>query len=152
MSNIIKGRLIFKGDAKNVSKNPEKPFFTREFVIEYGEQYKETPQLQLTGDNCDLLDNYVLNDILEVSFNLNGKSYEKTDSKVKNGEIVKEKNGEIGYFTTAKAWKIEKIGHDTAYDYVETKEPVPNNAPSYTSQTAYESAPITAAPDDDLPF
>jgi hypothetical protein len=143
MSNTIKGRLIFKGDAKNVSKNPEKSFFTREFVIEYGDQYKETPQLQLTGDNCDLLDQYVLNDILEVSFNLNGRSYEKTDTKVKNGEIVKEKTGEIGYFTTAKAYKIEKVGHDSDYDYVETKPAI---------QTESEPTPITKLEYDDLPF
>ena len=143
MNNTIKGRLIFKGDAKNVSKNPEKTFFTREFVIEHGDQYKETPQLQLTGDNCDLLDQYVLNDILEVSFNLNGRSYEKTDTKVKNGEIVKEKTGEIGYFTTAKAYKIEKVGHDSDYDYIETKPAI---------QTESEPTPITKLEYDDLPF
>lgn len=150
MSNTIKGRLIFKGETKNVSKNPEKPFYTREFVIEYGDQYKETPQLQLTSDNCDLLDKYVLNDILEVSFNLNGKCYEKTDTKVKNGEIVKEKTGEIGYFTTAKAYKIEKVGHDNSYDYIEIKN---HDAPNYAEQSGNVPEPIGKIENyDDLPF
>lgn len=150
MSNTVKGRLIFKGETKNVSKNPEKPFYTREFVIEYGEQYKETPQLQLTGDNCDFLDQFALNDILEVSFNLTGRSYEKTDSKIESGKIVKEKTGQIGYFTTAKAWKIEKVGHDSSYDYAEIKN---HDAPSYASQSGDVPEPIGKIENyDDLPF
>jgi len=73
-------------------------FSKREFVIETQDQYAQVILFQLTQDKCTLLDNVKLGDIVNVSFNLRGKSWVNAQ-------------GETKYFNTLEAWKIDVISN-----------------------------------------
>jgi hypothetical protein len=72
-------------------------FSKREFVIETTDQYPQQVMFQLTQDKCYLLDAFKVGNKLEVSFNLRGREWTSPA-------------GEVKYFNTLEAWKIEVIG------------------------------------------
>lgn len=86
------GALIVLKDAEKISEK----FTKREFVIEDSSQYPQKVSFQLTQDKCDLLDVFKLGDSVKVNFNLRGRDW-------------KSPQGEIRYFNTLEAWKIELI-------------------------------------------
>jgi hypothetical protein len=90
-------------------------FSKREFVIETTDQYPQLVMFQLTQDKCNLLDGFGIGNQLEVSFNLRGREWTSPA-------------GEVKYFNTLEAWRLERIG---------TELP--------TAQPLHEEA-------DDLPF
>ena len=93
MSYEVKGKLIVKSDEHQITER----FKKREFVIDTDTDtdYPQQIKFQLTQDRCSLLDNYDLNDEINVHFNLKGRGYQK--------------NGETIYFTNLEAWKLEKV-------------------------------------------
>lgn len=113
----VKGTIKVKGHTIQVSDK----FSKREFVVtvvENDPKYAQHISIQLSQDKCDLLNNINVGDEVEVSINLKGREW--TDTK-----------GEVKYFNTLEAWKI---------DVVNTTQPQP--------------APVQATeePNDDLPF
>lgn len=88
----IEGTLYKKFDAKDVSAT----FKKREFVIQTIDQYPQTVKFELTQDNCKKLDEYKEGDDIIVHFNVRGREWTST------------KTGEIMYFTSLQAWRIEK--------------------------------------------
>ncbi len=126
----VKGKIVEKYDTQNVTDS----FRKREFVIEYAEnpQYPEFVKFELIQANCDQLDAFNPGQEVNVSFNLKGRKW--TDPK-----------GEVKYFNSLQAWRLEKV-HD-----VEAS----GNAPAGDSN---ENPPewLTNSPapsvDDDLPF
>ena len=87
----ITGILKVKGDAMQVSEK----FRKREFVItDNSTQYPQHISFQLTQDKCGLIDQYPVGSELKVHFNLRGREW--TSPK-----------GEIKYFNTLEAWRIE---------------------------------------------
>ena len=106
----IKGKLKVKGNEQSVSER----FRKREFVLtDDSSQYPQYISFQLTQDKCSLLDPVNIGDEITVSFNLRGREW-------------KSPQGEIKYFNSLEAWRIErqsasqpeKTGH---------YEPVPEN-------------------------
>jgi hypothetical protein len=90
---------------------------------------------QATQDKCSMLDNYNVNDQVEVSFNLRGREWTSPQ-------------GEIKYFNTIEAWRIERPGQGSGMPAGGPSAMSLGNAPASTP-----SSPITAAEDDDdLPF
>jgi len=71
-------------------------FSKREFVIETKDQYPQLVMFQLTQDKCDYLDVYQLGNQVEVSFNLRGREWTSPA-------------GEVRYFNTLEAWRLERI-------------------------------------------
>lgn len=119
----ITGILKVKMDAMQVSEK----FKKREFIItDNSSQYPQHISFQLTQDKCGLLDQYKVGDELKVHFNLRGREW--TSPK-----------GEIKYFNTLEAWRIEGGA---------------GGGSNTTSNTANEiPATFTAATqEDDLPF
>lgn len=111
-------------------------FSKREFVIETQDQYPQLVIFQTTQDKCALLDNVQLSSQVEVSFNLKGREWTSPA-------------GEVKYFNTVEAWRIEKVGQGNG---------IPAGGPSAMS---LGSDPIPAATslavksndeEDDLPF
>ena len=101
MSFEINGRLYEKNDTVPVTDK----FRKREFVIEKTEssnsgEFTELIKFQLTQDRCDILDRYNVNDEIKISFNIKGRKWEK--------------DGKVSYFTNLEAWRIEKVGNETA--------------------------------------
>jgi hypothetical protein len=72
-------------------------FSKREFVIETNDQYPQLVIFQLTQDKCNLLDAFKVGNKLEVSFNLRGREWTSPA-------------GEVKYFNTLEAWKIDVLG------------------------------------------
>ena len=111
-------------------------FSKREFVIETQDQYPQLVMFQATQDKCSLLDNVQVSSQVEVSFNLKGREWTSPA-------------GEVKYFNTLEAWRIEKVGQSNA---------MPAGGPSAMSlgsdpiPTATTSAVASNEEEDDLPF
>ena len=59
------GTIIVKNDTQVISEK----FAKREFVLNDGGDYSQTPIFQLTQDKCDLLDHYEVGDRIIVHIN-----------------------------------------------------------------------------------
>jgi len=111
-------------------------FSKREFVIETQDQYPQLVMFQATQDKCALLDNIQLSSQVEVSFNLRGKEWTSPA-------------GEVKYFNTLEAWRIETVGQSNT---------MPTGGPSAMSlnsdpiPAATASAVTSREEEDDLPF
>ena len=104
-------------------------FKKREFVVEYADNpnYPELIKFELTQDRCDLLNDFKVNEEVEVWFNIKGRKW--TDPQ-----------GEDKYFNSLQAWKIQpnqssEISEDPSKDLKE---------PEWLSNNPDE--------EDDLPF
>ena len=99
----LTGKLFVKYDTKTVSKNPEKPFNKREFVVETtetgqdGREFKETIPFQATGDRTNIVDAANVGDNVTVTFNIRGRGWQKDAATP------------MRYFGNLEAWKIEKV-------------------------------------------
>lgn len=107
-------------------------FKKREFVLtDASSMYPQDISFQLTQDKCSLADGFQPNDQIEVSFNIRGREWTSPQ-------------GEVKYFNTLEAWRIEKMG---AAAPASTPSPMQMNANAATvDNLSNDSA------DDDLPF
>ncbi len=88
----VTGILKVKGQTQQVSEK----FKKREIVItDNSSQYPQHISFQLTQDKCSIIDNYNVGDEIKVHFNLRGREWTSPQ-------------GEIKYFNSLEAWKIEK--------------------------------------------
>jgi len=131
----VKGKIIEKYDTQNVSDT----FRKREFVIEFAEnpQYPEFVKFELIQANCDQLDSFNVGQEVNISFNLKGRKW--TDPK-----------GEVKYFNSLQAWRLEKVHN------VEQSGSQDQGAPPAGSDDGNPPEWLTNNPapsvDDDLPF
>lgn len=73
-------------------------FKKREFILEAGSpEYPEYVKFEFTQDKTGILDNYNVNDPVQISFNLKGRKW--TDPQ-----------GVDKYFNTLQAWRISHAG------------------------------------------
>jgi hypothetical protein len=87
----IKGILKLKGQEQQVSDK----FRKREFVLtDASGNYPQHISFQLTQDRCSLINPYNEGDEINVYFNLRGREWTSPQ-------------GEVKYFNTIEAWKIE---------------------------------------------
>lgn len=112
-------------------------FSKREFVVtDTSSMYPQDILFQATQDKCSLLDAVQPGEQVEVSFNLRGREWTSPQ-------------GEIRYFNTLEAWRVEKVGAGMP-------QGMPQGGPSAMSldpMTAAPSAAVnTSSEDDDLPF
>jgi hypothetical protein len=92
MSYKLTGTIKVKGETVQVSEK----FSRRELVItDNSSMYPQDIQMQFTQDKCSLLDLYEVGQVVEVSFNLQGKAWQNPQ-------------GETKYFNTLNCWRIEK--------------------------------------------
>lgn len=112
-------------------------FSKREFVVtDASSMYPQDISFQATQDKCALLDGIQVNDQVEVTFNLRGREW-------------KSPQGEVKYFNSLDAWRIEKVGAAQGGN-------IPAGGPS---DMAFESVSNvnnmemnSESNDDDLPF
>jgi hypothetical protein len=112
-------------------------FAKREFVVtDASSMYPQDIMFQSTQDKCSLLDNIQVNDQVEVSFNLRGREWTSPQ-------------GEVKYFNTLEAWRIDKVGANNGAG-------IPQGGPSAMSLDPVSSVTANQAnvesADDDLPF
>lgn len=112
-------------------------FSKREFVVTDGldSDYPQHILLQATRDKCSLLDQFNVNDMVDVAINIRGREWTSPQ-------------GEIKYFNSIEAWRIEPSGSQA-----------PSSAPSGMSDFGISSPSSTQSPlesaaeeSDDLPF
>ena len=113
-------------------------FSKREFVIETQDTYPQLVQFQATQDKCGLLDQFQVGEFVDVSFNLRGREWTSPQ-------------GEVKYFNTVEAWRIERVVQGTG---IPAGGPSPMSLgadpiPVAQSESALESANNES---DDLPF
>ena len=128
----VTGILKVKSDVNVVSER----FKKRDFVltVEPGSPYPQHVTFQLVQDKVNMLDNFNVGDEIKVLFNLKGREWTSPQ-------------GEIKYFNTIDAWRMEKVGSaQTQSQTSNTSNTAGNtentNPPVFTSTSA----------DDDLPF
>jgi hypothetical protein len=116
----LTGTLKVKKDEQAVSEK----FKKREFVItDNSSQYPQHISFQLTQDRCSLLDGIQVGDTINVHFNIRGREWISPQ-------------GEIKYFNTLEAWKLDR-----------------NATSSPSSMPSPEQYVSTGGQDkDDLPF
>ena len=110
-------------------------FSKREFVVtESTGMYPQDILFQSTQDKCALLDAVQVGDQVEVSFNLRGREWTSPQ-------------GEVKYFNTLEAWRIEKVG-------AAAPQGMPQGGPSAMNLDPIPASPAmsTESADDDLPF
>ena len=116
----LKGELKVIGDVQQISDS----FKKREFVVlDASGQYPQTIMFQAVQDRTDLLNNFNVGDNVEVTFFLRGR------------EWTNPKDGQVKYFNSLDAWKIEPLGDAT-------------DKPA----SADSAETFVAEGDDDLPF
>ncbi|MBK7131079.1 MAG: DUF3127 domain-containing protein [Crocinitomicaceae bacterium] len=107
-------------------------FKKREFVVvDASGQYAQYILLQAVQERCDLLDKFKPGDQVDVTFFLRGR------------EWTNPKDGQVRYFNSLDAWKIEPAGSGSTT----------STANSGTQTVTAKSAEtFVAEGDDDLPF
>lgn len=71
-------------------------FRKREMVITTDEKYPQMISIEFTQDQCDLLDNFNIDEEVVVYINLRGREWVN-------------KEGEAKYFNSIAGWKIERV-------------------------------------------
>jgi hypothetical protein len=136
----LTGSVKMVGNTVQVSEK----FSKREFVVtDASGMYPQDIMFQATQDKCALLDGYHAGEQVEVSFNLRGREWTSPA-------------GEVKYFNTLEAWRIERAsqGANTGQNTGQMGGMAPVNLAPITA-TAATSAPAAIAEsgaDDDLPF
>lgn len=132
----LTGTVKLINDTQQVTEK----FSKREFVVsETTSMYPQDILFQATQDKCSILDNIKENDQIEVSFNLRGREWTSP-------------TGEVKYFNSLEAWRIEKAGQVNVMPSEGPSamslgsEPVASM--SATNNTSSENSDET----DDLPF
>ncbi len=137
MSFEINGRLAEKFEIQKISDRFQK----REFVLEVkstgttGYEFVDFIKFQATQDKCSLLDQFDVDDMVKVAFNLRGRRWEK--------------DGQVSYFTNLEAWRIEKTQNETSEPAIQTpvQDTLPDQDAPFPSQPPENDSGI-----DDLPF
>lgn len=122
----VTGKIHVIYDEKQISEK----FKKREFVIEVAENpmYPQYILFQLTQDNCDKLDGFKVENLIEVDFDIRGREWTSPQ-------------GEVKYFNTLQAWRLKLAGEPAT----ESTSPIP--------QELREKAAVNVkAEGDDLPF
>ena len=121
----IEAKLLEKYDTVKITDSFQK----REFIVEYAEnpQYPEFLKFELIQDKCSSIDSFNPGERIKISFNLKGRKW--TD-----------KNGEVKYFNSMQAWKIDSLGGGSGQA---------DEIPGYVDNIPPN---IESAADDDLPF
>lgn len=150
MANTIIGKVLVIGRTEEIpSRNGGQPFLKRTLVLDCsrydqytGQKFENYPQLEFASKNTAILDNFNVGDVVEVSFALQGRSYEK--------------DGVQKYFTSIVGYKVEP------YNTQQSQQNTPqasHNAPQAEQSNQPFSLPAvdahgnpTEEVDDDLPF
>ncbi len=124
-----KGKLFKIFDAQQVTER----FRKREFVVEMddGGRYPQFVNFQVTGDRCESLDTFNVDDEVAIEFDLRGREW--TSPK-----------GEVRYFNSLEVWRIERAQAGAA---TETHQPAAHTASA--GVPGPNPPPLT---DDDVPF
>ena len=127
----ITGKIKMISETQQVSEK----FKKKEFVIidDSSSQYPQYISFQLTQDKCNLIDSFSVGGEVKVHFNLRGREW--TSPK-----------GEVKYFNSLEAWRLEKVGSGS------TSQPTQTSSSSAPASNEVTESFTATSQDDDLPF
>ena len=130
---IIKGKLHKVFQTQRIKDSFQK----REFVLELNDnpQYPQYVMFEFTQDRCSLLDGYQPGEMVELNFDLRGREWRNPQ-------------GEVKYFNTLGAWKINRAGSEGA----QSPDPGAWQGSNSGGESTPFEAPSTSDPAGDLPF
>ncbi len=109
-------------------------FKKRDLVVtDNNDMYPQHIMFQLTQDKCALADQVNVGDQVKVTFNIRGREWTSPQ-------------GEVKYFNTLEAWRLEKVGTGMS------AAPSPMEMPSQTSSVIENISNSSNDDDSDLPF
>lgn len=112
-------------------------FSKREFVItDESSQYPQDVLFQITQDKCTLLDKFNVGDTVQASFNLRGREWTSP-------------TGEVKYFNTLEAWRIEGGQASAPAPAAQANT---TTAPAAAPVAQTQNSMVSSTADDDLPF
>lgn len=123
----IQGKIYKIFEEKKISDT----FKKREFVLDYtsNSNYPQYIKMEFSQDNCSKLNGLKVGDSVSIEFDLRGREWQSP------------KTGEVMYFNTLSAWKIEKTGDG------QSEQPYPDS-----SSSSEFVPPASTGDNDDLPF
>ena len=130
MANTITGVILFIGQTVAVPTNNQngQPFYKRELVLDAsrieqytGRKFENYPKFEFVGNNCAILDQFQIGQIVTVSFVLSGRKVEK--------------NGTVNYFTNVTGYKVEMY----------QRQPQNVQQPQYAAQPQQVAQPVQQA-------
>lgn len=117
--------------AKYAEQQVSERFRKRDFVLtDNSSQYPQYITFQLVQDRCSLVEPFREGDEIRVFFNLRGREW-------------KAPAGDVKYFNTIEAWKIEPV---------QTAQPQNTGAPAATTAAPDITTFSSGDDSDDLPF
>lgn len=120
----LQGEIKVIDDVQQISDS----FRKREFVvIDASGQYAQTILFQAVQERADLLNNFKVGDVVEVTFFLRGR------------EWTNPKDGAVRYFNSLDVWKVDPVSSAGA-------------EAGATESAAGSAETFVAEGDDDLPF
>ena len=154
MANQITGRILIVNPTQIVPcKDGRSQFTKRELILDCarfdpntGQKYENTPMLEFSGQNCDLLNGFQPGQLVTISFELQGRASQMQD-------------GTIKYFTHARAYRIEAKAERAQQPFQQPAAPYAQQYPQYTGgepQQGYQQRsnryPPQTDPQTGLPF
>lgn len=119
----------------NETQQVTEKFAKREFVVtDANTNYPQDIIFQATQDKCSILDQFQVNDRVDIAFNIRGREW-------------KSPQGEIKYFNSLEAWRIERAESQGSSMVANSLEDFGISSPSSTGSAIQPSDEV-----DDLPF
>lgn len=154
MAYRISGRVLQIGAPVNLSSKSGTQFTKRDLVIIVrkfdpytgvpSEESDNTPKFTFMNSNCQLLDNIKVGDIVTVSFDVSGRSYDK--------------DGRTEYFTDLRPFRVDQQRQTyqqpqaAIQPYHDPLSPAQPNNPTEAQMQAQIDSMASQMQTDDLPF
>jgi hypothetical protein len=147
MANTIIGRIYRITPTENIATKKGTTFMKRQLIIDASrydpytgeKKFDNFPAFEVGGEElCRLLEGYRIDDLVTVSFDLNGR------------EFLDDQTKQTKYFTTVRAYKIERVQSGPVSQQQKTQQT--SSVPKFNSVQSAPTMEDAFKQNDDLPF
>jgi len=147
MANTIIGRIYRITPTENIATKKGTTFMKRQLIIDASrydpytgeKKFDNFPAFEVGGEElCRLLEGYRIDDLVTVSFDLNGR------------EFLDEQSQQTKYFTTVRAYKVERVQNGPVSQQQRTQQTA--SVPKFNSVQSAPTMEDAFKQNDDLPF
>lgn len=147
MANTIIGRIYRITPTENIATKKGTTFMKRQLIIDASrydpytgeKKFDNFPAFEVGGEElCRLLEGYRIDDLVTVSFDLNGR------------EFLDDQTKQTKYFTTVRAYKIERVQSGPVSQQQRTQQTA--SVPKFNSVQSAPTMEDAFKQNDDLPF
>lgn len=147
MANTIIGRIYRITPTENIATKKGTTFMKRQLIIDASrydpytgeKKFDNFPAFEVGGEElCRLLEEYRIDDLVTVFFDLNGR------------EFLDDQTKQTKYFTTVRAYKIERVQNGPVSQQQRTQQTT--SVPKFNSVQSAPTMEDAFKQNDDLPF